>query len=391
MSYFELVYFISVISGISAGVLPNLGLDIINHDMTVLCSSDSGDGNVGFCSTKDDCRSKGGRGVGPCVSGGVCCKVELSCGGSSDSPVAYFQSPNYPDKDNSDVACNFNIRTNPKVCQLRVDFLEFELPSPNLDGRCQANNAFNIYAPSTPNGILGGTEQVGICGLNNGQHLYIPVEPRDTVQMQFTLSGTSVVPLARVSSMASRISYIWNMKITQVECDVDNEAMNDLEAPSGCLQYFRGNFGTISSFNLDATSRMSPGQDYYICIFKSVDDTRTDCSVELRAQTFGLAVDSQEPACVPGNVVVNGAFQCCSFTGTSFLGINGEELGAGVNDPNIMRYRYCGRSLGGSNQITVSGGPYVINVRSGYWAIGAVQPSYAVGFNLDYKVNTGSC
>jgi len=390
MYSYGILYVISVVGGVSAGVLPMLP-DFLDSDMTIFCSSDSGDENVGFCTTQDECQSKGGRGVGACVSGGVCCKIEVSCGGSSEAPVTYFQSPNHPEKDNNDVACNFNIRTAPKVCQLRVDFLEFELPAPNTDGRCQANNGFNIYAPSTPNGILGGSEQVGLCGLNNGQHLYIPVEPRDTVQMQFTLSGTSVVPLARVTSLASRISYIWNLKITQVECDVDNEAMNALEAPSGCLQYFRGNFGTISSFNLDASSAMSPGQDYYICIFKSVDDTRTDCSVELRAQTFGLAVDSREVACEAGDQVVNGAFQCCSFPGTSFLGINAEELGRSVTDPNIIRYRYCGQKLGGVNQVTVNGGPYVINVRSGSWAIGASQPAYAVGFNLDYKMNTGSC
>jgi len=376
---------------------------------TVLCTADSGDSSTGFCTSNKKCTDSGGRWIGDCASGETCCKIESSCASTSDYPVTYFQSPKYPETDSMDVSCNLNIKTSKNVRQLRVDFIDFEIPGPLLDGRCQSNNNFKIYAPSSPNGILGGNDQVGLCGLNGGQHLYVPVQPGDVVQMQFTLSGTGTVPNARVASLSSHNSYLWNLKITQVESDADNEAMRNLEAPSGCLQYFQDNFGSIISFNMDGASRFSPHQNYHICINKNLEDSRKACGIEVRAQVFGLPVDHREAACEPGLLSVDVGKKdekppsifhpapedgkkdegriCCTRRETAFLGMVGEEDGR----PETLRYRYCGQRLGSTNQVTSEPSPYFINVRSGFWNRTTELPDWAVGFNLNYKINTGSC
>jgi len=374
-------------------------------DMTILCTSDTDD-TTGFCASEQACANGRGRSIGTCGMG-VCCKIEASCASTTTFPVTYFTSPSYPDTDSMDVACNLNVEVKRKVCQLRVDFLDFELPGPARDGRCQNTNSFKIFSRANPRGILGGDEQNGLCGLNEGQHLYVPVEPSDVVQMHFTLSGTGTIPNSLVQSLNSQTSYKWNLKITQVECGSDNEAMTWLEAPSGCLQYFQDSFGTLTSFNLDGISPFSPSQDYWICVGQENDDPRNACGVELRAQTFGIPVDNTPgaedgaiipdpsnpyqtvPECQLGDRLVNTRTkaQCCVAPNSASLGV----VASDDNKPGSLRYHYCGERLGDSNQIVTNPRPYVLNVRSPKWPKDWEVPKYAVGFQIQYKINTGSC
>ena len=67
---------------------------------------------------------------------------------------------------------------------------------------------------------------------------------------------------------------------------------SDLEAPSGCLQYFRDSFGTLTSFNFDGYSTFAPDQDYAICIRgEGNSPSGRTCGVTLRATSFGLPVN----------------------------------------------------------------------------------------------------
>jgi len=409
MRVFLFLVLVGVISALPFQAVVDLALNTHGDDMTTLCTSDT-DTSTGFCTTAQVCADGKGRSIGSCGKG-VCCKIESSCAATTTFPVTYFTSPSYPDSDTMDVSCNLNVQVSRKVCQLRVDFVDFELPGPETDGRCQQTNLFKIFAPSNPQGILGGDEQIGLCGLNEGQHLYIPVEASDVVQMHFTLSGTGTVPNSRVASLSSQTSYKWNLKITQVECGADNEAMNFLEAPNGCLQYFQDGFGTIMSFNMDGISPFSPSQDYWICVGQKTDDLRNACGVELRAQTFGIPVDNNNnqvdatntnqdgdtvngvPACQQGNVLVNtrpGAgkeAQCCVARNSASIGVVARD----DTIPGSERYHYCGERLGANNQIVTNPRPYVLNVRSPKWPRSWQVPEYAVGFQLQYKINTGSC
>jgi len=385
------------IGGLGKGI--SAGIDFYLNK-TVLCSSDV-DGSTGFCTSDAECSYGKGRAIGSCDLGGVCCKVESSCASTSDFPVTYFQNPAYPQADTDDVSCNFNIEVSKKVCQLRVDFEDFEIPGPDLSGVCLNTNNFKIYAASSPSGILGGTSQSGLCGINRGQHLYVSVQPGDVVQMHFTLSGIGAVPAATFISLNSDLQYKWNLKVTQVECSSDDTGMAALEAPSGCLQYFRGNFGTMSSFGMDGTNAFAPDQNYYICIAQDADDRRNACGIDLRAVMFGMPV--AEAACQPGDLPVGGAAECCTADpADASIGINSVvSLGAGavaaVGNP---RFRYCGLSLGGTTNQIVNDhpSPYMIHVRSGVGRIArtgvppvSAPPNIDIGFQLNYKIITGSC
>jgi len=376
-----------------------------NED-TILCNSDTDD-LTGFCSTESSCADQEGRSIGSCSQGGVCCLIEHSCAKSTDLPVSYFTNPAYPDTDLLDVSCNLNVRVRPKVCQVRLDFIDFELPAPGPDGRCTSNNNFKLYAPYNPKGLLGGDEQNGLCGINQGQHLYIQVDPGNIVQLHFTLSGTGTIPNSLITSLTSQSSYKWNLKVTQIECGGDNEAMNMLEAPTGCLQYFQDNYGTISSFNLDGYSMFAPSQDYYVCIGLDPEDARNACGIELRGQTFGIPVGQKDgamvedpsnpgtevPECQLGDALLNkldswNMLPCCVAPDSASVAVVSKD-----SNGDQLRYHYCGTKLGPSNQIISEPRPYMFNVRSPSWAQDRdVQKyTYAVGFQFIYKTITGSC
>ena len=67
----------------------------------------------------------------------------------------------------------------------------------------------------------------------------------------------------------------WRIKITQIDCSI----INDLRAPTGCLQFFRERSGVIKSFNWDNGNQNQyvKNQDYSICIRKNP----TDCQLTL--------------------------------------------------------------------------------------------------------------
>ena len=51
----------------------------------------------------------------------------------------------------------------------------------------------------------------------------------------------------------------WNIKITEIACD------SPARAPSGCLQYYTAETGTIMSFNF-AGNQILRAQDYSACV-----------------------------------------------------------------------------------------------------------------------------
>ena len=130
--------------------------------------------------------------------------------------------------------------------------------------------------PQAPLGLIGpGTDSV--CG----NHLYVPVTGGDNVQLLATLSRIGTVPLAnRVGSLSSEIAYKRNVLITQicllmlqcavlsirsvaqVECESNDPRMNELEAPTNCLQYFTKSFGKFKRLNCFY---------FFFCQLKSVD------------------------------------------------------------------------------------------------------------------------
>ena len=74
--------------------------------------------------------------------------------------------------------------------------------------------------------------------------------------------------------------------------------MNELEAPTNCLQYFTSTFGKFKSLNFGRFLIFAPNQDYAAC-FASMPGRRA-CSLTLRADSFGLPVNTAIFINIPG-------------------------------------------------------------------------------------------
>jgi len=381
-------------------------------------------GNTGMCVTEEACAAADyTENLGKCsatdIKTGnklVCCKKKVYCGGGTSAFITYFNNPSWPAADNQDRSCNIKILVRPGVCQIRFDFLTFELPGPKKGGVCQTQNRMAFLAPSRPLGILGGRSNQGICGLNTDQHLYIPASYGEQVQVLTTLSGTAAVPLGQASlSVASATEYRWNIKITQIPCEgMSMKKMkkglaripsyfSDLEAPSGCLQYFRDSFGTLTSFNFDGYSTFAPDQDYAICIRgEGNSPSGRTCGVTLRATSFGLPVNGDDRKwCSVGGEFVNPASgqECCLNPLSSYLAVLANQPGWTKETEGLtgLKRYFCGGSLGPIGQIIARRKPYIVKVFSGRYTPGDLykEPSLSedakTGFQINYKIDTGVC
>ena len=127
-----------------------------------------------------------------------------------------------------------------------------------------------------------------LCGNNKDQHLYIPIDNDQARPM------IRVIADGRFGSSANLTtpSYKFDIKITQIDCDTNEDQMKMLQAPQGCLQYFSERSGTINSFNWDpATKRQYlPNQRYTICIRKSSIDCRLEVKRSASAPPFSTSV-----------------------------------------------------------------------------------------------------
>lgn len=90
--------------------------------------------------------------------------VSRSCNEVTAQKVVYFLNPSYPLSDMTSTYCAFTIEVrDPEVCQIKLDFLEFNIDQPS-DGFCYGDRltitAGGLSAKSIP--IL--------CGDNKDQH-----------------------------------------------------------------------------------------------------------------------------------------------------------------------------------------------------------------------------
>lgn len=150
-----------------------------------------------------------------------------SCSTSTSFNNTYFVNDGYPALFGGGSICNMVVtRSSSDVCQLRVDFLDFELAQPTGDGVC-----FYDYFQ-----ITGGSSSVPkICGKNFGQHVYV------------NFNGNSPLTVTVATSSASSVNRRWNLQLQMIGCD------SLAKAPVGCLQYWQEPSWNIKSFNYDST------------------------------------------------------------------------------------------------------------------------------------------
>jgi hypothetical protein len=199
---------------------------------------------AGVCYTQRECRERGGTPSGHCATGfGVCCVFARTCGQSTKENCTYFTSPRearYVPHQGPVMNCQLQVyKGGWDVCQLRLDFLHFDLGPPDpWSGQCN-KDAFLVtgsaYSPPV------------ICGKNTGQHMYIDLGGHNygPITLTVTTSGYHKDPG-------------WDIKITQVRC-CDR-------APDGCLQYHYGVSGVLKSFNFDGWDQHLANQWYTICV-----------------------------------------------------------------------------------------------------------------------------
>jgi len=250
----------------------------------------SSQGNVGECKTPYQCGVEGGVPDGLCHQGydayyhlRSCCIFKSLCGYVTNKEVTYLRNEGHPEPTNRSVSdCYFKIDLLKDVCQLRIDFLEFEM-KPMSNGECDESNALAIKGPNAKHNKL-------MCGTINKEssdflrtdhpHLYYHVSNDPDYIYEITGKSipnrdkTSVLIKLKVKDYSSR----WNLKFTQITCDGAN-----LQAPHGCDQYYNTNSGNISSFNL-LDGEYPKNLRLSACIKKDP----TACALELRIKKFSL-------------------------------------------------------------------------------------------------------
>ena len=91
--------------------------------------------------------------------------------------------------------CELILTSRLGACQIRLDFLELELPPPDRFGQCAKETAMEIQ--------MLGRDPIFLCGTNSGNHWYFPVLER----------GSNLL----IKGPAGK-HFKWNVKVTQIDC-----------------------------------------------------------------------------------------------------------------------------------------------------------------------------
>jgi hypothetical protein len=218
----------------------------------------------GTCYTAEECAERDGTASGSCADGyGVCCIIEVSCGGRTSENCTYLtQTPSASpavDSDDLDDQCSYTIcpRTS-TVNRIRLEFATFMLAPPvtptALDGQATGtdNRDFAIGQCNTDSFSVGNSPV--ICGANDGQHMVVDTDGTDCVTALFTFGAGTVMRG-------------YTIHVLQFE------STNEMGGPPGCLQFFTGAMGTVSTFNWQTptTSTHLANQNYDVCVRKLID------------------------------------------------------------------------------------------------------------------------
>lgn len=298
----------------------------------------------GTCYTSEECDQQGGVTSGSCAEGfGVCCIFTLSCGGTSSQNCTYLVQAAQTTFTMSQ--CSFEIcKCSSNICRIRYDFTTLEIDGPVTDTTAVAGAILTGEAVGdcdtdslTFTGANGGPPV--ICGFNTGQHLYV--------------DATDDCHKANINiATATSVSRTWDIKVTQHVCGSDSGG------PPGCLQYFTGDSGSVSSFNFPAstvgeTATHLSNQDYTMCFRRSSGNcyicflpTPAGTAAVIDQDSFGLSIS-------PDAAAQSSIDSECT---TDYLEIvDGNTIViAAMNVVNAGFTRFCGRFLNTATALTES-------------------------------------
>ncbi|XP_018017356.1 uncharacterized protein LOC108673974 isoform X2 [Hyalella azteca] len=326
----------------------------------------------GICYWSSDCTKLQGTADGSCALGlGVCCSFIRSCGATTKIDGTLFRNPNFPSTTTVASSCTLQITpASSNICQIRLDFTDFNLAQPNEEGECVTDSLK----------VTGGTSTVPvICGQNSGQHLYMDVTPTFG-SVNIKIDTTSV-------------GKKWNIVVTQIKCDSVNKA------PTGCLQYYTSTTGTIKSFNYDtslataaptATTQLID-QRYKACIKSQAGY----CSVAY-SKSSGIANDNTfsmtgDPTSIAPGTLPPGLAGSASCT-TDYLIIPSgviTDWSPAIYSPTITSAdRFCGTNFPRTVRTSVQ--PFALTVvhdeQETYPADAALNDGPNAGFSLNYRM-----
>ena len=168
-----------------------------------------------------ECSEAGGQKAGTCAHGfGFCCHFIFKPDSTAiaiKKKVSYIQNLNFPVTDFAFVDQTISlVPLNENICQLRLDFLQFDLGGSALKKPCDTQR-FRIKNSQG--------EQMpfrDLCGRNRGQHLYLPVED---------LELAATIEITTMGTQKQDYGYRWNIKVTQVNKN-DNKCKHNLHLSS---------------------------------------------------------------------------------------------------------------------------------------------------------------
>lgn len=329
------------------------------------------------CLTRQDCTAQGGTASGLCLLGlGVCCVVvnppsvdttptdETVCGGTAVERITRFTMP---DLYSTPGDCKLIVPlVSDNICQLKVEFNEFELSPPDIDGKCD-DDYFKISG-SVNDAII-----PTLCGDNKGRHVYADVDP---------VLGTPALTIFLGANNADRS---WDITITQIDCNDVNRA------PAGCLQYYTEQSGTIQSFNyksgltsLSNANTHLANLDYGACIA-----SRGYCKVSYSKTDKYSFLLSEDPVDLSGaetdhdDDFFDNNIAPSNDCNTDYVVI---PQGTYANDTgnDTSADRFCGVTF--PPKVTSTAGPFVLYVKMDGKETDSTD-AYNNGFSLDYVLS----
>ena len=200
------------------------------------CGSTSG--LNGTCYTSSQCESLGGSSSGACASSfGVCCVFTLACGGTSSQNNTYMTMTSYTVSTDPDPCLYTICKASSDICKLRIDYETMTIAGPGtvdltsttasltdspIVGDC-ITDSLTITNPA-------GSSPPVICGINTGQHMFVPASEACN-QLKFDIDTGS-----------SATTRSWQLKVTQYECG------SQMAPEQECLQYFTADTGEMLAY-----------------------------------------------------------------------------------------------------------------------------------------------
>jgi len=373
-------------------------LNLVRFENTVCAGATQN----GTCYLADECEQRGGTASGSCGGDyGVCCVIELSCGGESKDNNTNIMQASKTTFTAEERSCDYKIcPVADTIRRIRFDFQTFLLTAPAAAtaaaaGGGAANAAYigSVGRCLTDSFSITGSPE--ICGNNSGEHMIVDSDGMTCAVAMFMIGA------------ATGIARSWTIVATQYAAGQEDMSS---AGPAGCLQYYTAASGSIKSFNfpnLDPdTNAVTAGvthldnQRYEICIRRAALNCRI---CYFPADAVGMAAAAIDQGSF--GVSVTDAMVAMSMSAvdsaclTDYLTIPNGGAGTGVAtamSPN----RFCGRFLNTDQAqaahatICTSSLPFTVGVRFDASEVAGGMtadlseeefPSGSIGFFLHYQ------